>query len=335
MTSRCVAPRSKIAPGERCTHPARAGSEWCGLHVKAGLRFVAPPSAPAAAAALFGRLTPEVAASRIHRVWNHWIARRAGPLLRFREESNNPYDFYSSDPVEEIPLRYFISYVDSDRKGYIMDSRSVASLFEHAAKSSTGGDPTNPFNRAAFPPTFLRRMARHGHTTTQEALKPLTPAQAFTLEVNDAFRHFEDLGYYTDPTWFLSLSRAQLQQLYMELADIWFHRAMLSSADRSRIVPVERALPVPVSTVLIMTHKALQHTVIKACRLLVSSAVARSDRQLGVMYVLGAMALVSQGAAFAYPWLVEMFSPGVTRLVVNPVSGEQSIQVSHAMVLGY
>lgn len=295
-------------------------------------------SAAAAASALtvaVGRLTPEDAAQRIRRVWSRWLARRAGPLLRFREESNNPFDFYSSDPVDEIPLRYFISYVDSDRKGYIMDSRSVTSLFEHAAKAGATGNPTNPFNRAPFPPHFLHRMARHGHTATQETLKALTPAQAYTLEVTDTFRYFEDLGYYTDPAWFLSLSRAQLQQLYMELADIWYHRAMLSSSDRGRIVPGERALPVPVSTVLIMTHKALQHTAIKACRLLVSSAAARSDRQLGVMYVLGSLALVSSGAAFAYPWLVEMFSPGVTRLVVNPLTGEQSIQVSHAMVLGY
>ena len=331
MIVRCVAPRSKTAPGERCSHPARTGSEWCGLHAKAGLRFVAPAVPTATATA-----TPTCVAAvlRIRRAWNNWIARRAGPLLRFREESNNPYDFYSSDPVDEIPVRYFISYVDSDRKGYCMDSRSVASLFEHSAKSGAGA-PTNPFNRAAFPAHFLRRMSRHGHTATQETLKALTPAQAFTLEVTDTFRHFEDLGYYTDPAWFMSLNRTQLQQLYMELADIWFHRAMLSSADRTRIVPTERALPVPVSTVLIMTHKALQNTTIKACRLLVSSAVARSDRQLGVMYVLGSLALVSQSAAFAYPWLVEMFSPGVTRLVVNPLSGEQSIQVSHAMVLGY
>jgi len=342
MIGRCVAPRSKVSPGERCTHPARTGSEWCGLHIKAGARFVTTPSvsvsvstAPVPAPAhISSRLAPEVAAQRIRRVWDRWIARRAGPLLRFREESNNPYDFYSSDPVNEIPLRYFISYVDSDRKGYGMDSRSVGSLFAHATKAGAG-DPTNPFNRASFPAHFLRRMTRHGETATQETLKALTPAQAFTLEVTDTFRHFEDLGYYTDPEWFLALNRIQLQQLYMELADIWYHRAMLTSSDRSRIVPVERALPVPVNTVLIMTHKALQHTAIKACRLLVSSAVARSDRQLGVMYVLGSLALVSSSAAFAYPWLVEMFSPGVTRLAVNPLSGEQSIQVSHAMVLGY
>jgi hypothetical protein len=121
----------------------------------------------------------------------------------------------------------------------------------------------------------------------------------------------------------------------MELADIWYHRAMLSHDDRMRIVPGERALPVPVSTVVVMTQKALQHTVIKSCRLLVSSAAARSDKQLGVMYVLGALSLVSPTAAFAYPWLLEMFSPGVTRIFVNPLTGEQQLRISHAAVMGY
>jgi len=340
MNLQCVAPKSKTCPGERCPRPTRGGTEWCGLHAKAGLRFVTPgvpsPAVGGGASTEAGGLTPEVAAERIRRVWNRWLARRAGPLLRFREESNNPYDFYSSDPVEEIPLRYFISYVDSDRKGYVMDSRSVTSLLEYTSKSDAGAaTATNPFNRALFPPLFLRRLTRHGHTVTQETLKPVTPEQAFQLEVTDTFRCFEDLGYYTDPGWFMALNRFQLQQLYMELADIWYHRAMLSSSDRMRIVPVERALPVPVTTVLIMTHKALQRTVIKACFLLVASAAARSDRQLGAMYVLGALSLVSPGAGFAYSWLVEMFSPGVTRILTNPVTGAQSVQVSHPMVLSY
>jgi hypothetical protein len=303
--------------------------------MKAGLRFVAPAPAPISSPITLvppdteaGTPRPEIAAAaRIRRVWFRWIARRAGPLLHNRAESNNPFDFYSSDPVAEIPLRYFISFVDTDRKGYSFDSRSVTSLLAH--------QDTNPFNRAPLPPYFLRRLARHGSVVKQEALQPVTAAQAYSLEVTDTFRHFEDLGYYTDPGWFLALNRIGLQRLYMELADIWYHRAMLTRDDRARIVPSGQGLPVPVSTVIVMTQKALEHTVIRACRLLVSSAVARSDKQLGVMYVLGSLSLVSPDAAFAYPWLVDMFAPGVTRIHTHPVTGAQSIHLSHAAVMGY
>jgi len=78
-----------------------------------------------------------------------------------------------------------------------------------------------------------------------------------------------------------------------------------------------------------MNQKALRHNVLNTCKLLTSAAVARSDRQLGIMYMLGALSIISPGAAVAYPWLVEMFSPGVTRIV-----GSELI-ILHTSVLAY
>lgn len=328
VRSQCVAPRSKSAPSERCPHSAKTGTEWCGLHVRGGKRFEAALAASSTEPADPG----EVAAQRIHRVWQRWIARRAGPLLPFKEESNNPADFFSGDPVQEIPLRYFISFVDADRKGYIMDTRSVEALFAHNTA------PTNPFNRAAFPASFLRRLRLHqsaAKTATAVAAPALTQEQLLALEITDTFRHLEDIGYYTDPTWFQELHRFNLQRFYIELADIWYHRALLSHTDRQRIVPTGPGLPLPVRTVLVMSQKALQHTIIRACKTLITSASARADRQLGAMYVLGALTLVSRGAATAYPWLLETFSPGATRLYQSLETGEIQLRISHPAVLEY
>lgn len=276
-------------------------------------------------------------ASLLHPIWRRWLARRAGPLLHFREESNNPFDFFSADPVEEIPLRDFISFVDAG-KGYCMDIKSAVSLLEHAVKS--GETPVNPFNRAPLPAVFKSRVARHGKTAHWESLaasaaaggagSASAAASTESLAITDTFRAMEDLGYYTDPEWFMDLSRLQLQRMYLELADIWYHRAGLSGADRTRIVPLPaNPFSVPVSTVLIMQQRALRPVLLQTCRLLVSSAAARGDRQTGVMYVLGVLAMVSAGASAAYPWLIEMLSPGVTRIVGN------TIQVLHPGVLVY
>ena len=263
-------------------------------------------------------------------IWRRWFARRAGPLLRFREESNNPFDFFSADPVEEIPLCDFVSFVDGG-KGYCMDIKSAVSLLEHAAKS--GEVAVNPFNRAPLPAVFKIRIARHGKTAHWESLavaaKGSTVA-ADNLSVTDTFRAMEDLGYYTDPDWFTDLSRLQLQRMYLELTDIWYHRAGLSSADRTRIVPLPaNPFSVPVATVMVMQQRALRPVLLQTCRLLVSSAAVRGDKQTGVMYVLGVLAMVSAGASTAYPWLVEMLSPGVSRIVGN------TIQLLHPGVLAY
>jgi len=321
MTHRCASIRGKQYKNEQCTAPSGKDSIWCGRHKTSQVRYVPPDpndhkdTVPPKDKSL--TLTPESCrrlGTLVYKAWASWIARRCGPLLHARAESNNPYDFFSSDPVEEIPMRDFISFVDAG-KGYIMDIKSANSLIDHA--TSAGEAPLNPFNRAALPDLFLRRLKRHHGAKTWTAPTPISPEQAHQLAVTDTFRAMEDLGYYTDPSWYTALTRVQLQQLYIELADIWMHRANLGAEDRKRIVPsiAGRPFSFPVPTVLVMAQKALQPAVLNTCRLLVSSAAARSDRQLGVMYVLGALSIISPSAGAAFPWLVDMFTPGATRIV--------------------
>ena len=273
-------------------------------------------------------MTAKDAAVKIHRVWSRWLARRAGPLLWFREESNNPDDFFSADPVKSIPLANIVSFV-ADRKGYIMDIQSAISLIEHATTAKEV--PLNPFNRAPLPTLFLKRIAMRTKTKKAWAvLQPMSEAQKLVLTTTDVFRLIEDLGYYTDPSWFVELTRMQLQRFYIELADIWFHRAALTPQDRHRIVPGARGpFGVPVSTAIIMQQKALRPLLLKTCRDMVSAAANRADCQLGVMYVLGSLSIISEGAGTAYPWLVDMFSPGITRIVGN------DLVVLHPSVMAY
>ena len=331
MKSFCVSIRSKGHPGEKCSHKALAGKEWCGTHAKqaAPVRFVMTAAAAAVEKIVhIASAEDKVAAVQvIQKVWNRWLARRAGPLLKFRDESNNPYDFYSSDPVTSIKIRNFVSFVDK-AKGYCMDIQSAVSLLDHATKSKE--TPLNPFNREPLPATFLRRIRLHGHTALWTGLTAITEVQQIQLAVTDAFRLIEDLGYYTDPDWFLSLSGIELLRLYIELADIWYHRAGLSHEDRIRIVPGPRKpFPVRVQVAYTLDEVALRKLVLETCRLLVSTAAARSDKQLGVIYVLGALSMLNSAAGAANPMFMEMFSPGVCRIVGN------TIQLLHPSALNY
>jgi hypothetical protein len=326
----CVSIRKKGFPGEQCSYKAIAGSEWCGRHQSNQIRFLpdiiemTEDRVPTPIAAVEKQ---EAASRLIRRAWARWLAKRAGPLLRAKAESNNPFDFFSSDPIEEIPLRYFISFIDpGTSKGYCMDTRSVTALLQHAAASKE--EPLNPFNRAALPDLFRARLKRHKIVDVWAPLVATTEEQRVSMAANDVFRAIEDLGYYTNPAWFLELSRQGLQRFYIELADIWFHRAGLQSADRARIAPI-KPFPVPITTALVMQQRALRPLLLETCRLLVSGAAAKSDKQLGVMYCMGALSIVSAEAAAANPWIYEMFSPGVTQM-----NGPQ-ILVAHPAVLHY
>lgn len=329
--------RGKQYPHERCASRPIAGTDWCGKHKATQVRFLTPILIESKENEI-QLLSPRslrsedpvdimMAANTIRRSWQLWQSRKAGPLLHFKEESNNPFDFFSSDPIAEIPRRDFVSFVDAG-KGYIMDIKSVSSLLDHAKKNNEL--PLNPFNRSPLTAVFLRRLARRkkDKIVLWSGLEATSDSQKVALATTDLFRALEDLGNYTDPAWFSDLSRFQLQQLYIELADIWYHRATLSAADRARIVPV-RVFRLPVTTVLVMPTKGLRPLLLETCTLLVSSAAAKSDRQLGGMYVLGSLAIIHEPVSVAFPWLVEMFSPGATRII-----GGQ-LRVSHPSVLAY
>jgi hypothetical protein len=334
MTTQCQSIRSKAAPGDQCPNRAGEGGEWCGKHRKTQTRWLSQAKVDEIVHAVDATridLTLEDAAQRIFTTWRRYLAAKAGPLLWFRNESNNPADFFSSDPVTEIPLRDVVSFVDGG-KGYIMDIKSAVSLVDHAVKD--GQPPLNPFNRAPLPALFLRRVAaRQKETTTWAPLDPTTPEQAIALTTTDAFRAIEDLGYYTAPHWFLDLRRIELQRLYIEMADIWFHRVGLTIADHHRISPPNAAFrPFESSVRDVMTHSQTQmrRILLNTFRALTTQAPARGDRQTGVLYVLGALSLVSAGAKAAYPWMWEMFAPGVARIV-----GGMQIVVAHPAVLNY
>jgi hypothetical protein len=78
-----------------------------------------------------------------------------------------------------------------------------------------------------------------------------------------------------------------------------------------------------------MQPKALKPLLIDVCRSLVTTAGVRSDKQLGAMYILGALSIVCPATGVGYPWLTEMFSPGVTRITGG------AVQILHPGVLAY
>ena len=364
MNQQCISIRAKDNPGERCPCKALTGTIWCGRHDKqkkqvrfepeaetevptlvplplsllretadatATVTAVADATTFVDATAVAVATTFVVAAKRIQQCWRQWLARRCGPLLWFRHESNNPYDFFSTEPVADIPIADFVSFVEEkDGKGYAMDVKSLNTLLDHA--KTNGEIPKNPYNRAPLPAHLMRRLLHHS-IQSWDCLEGVTPEQTLTLAVTDTYRAIEDLGYYTDPTWYLELNQVALQRYYVELADIWFHRANLNAADRRRIIPTATPrIPfrVPIVGICDVPYDDLREQVLDTCKTLVTAAAARADRQLGAMYVLGALTLVSRSARTAFPWLHEMFAPGVTAFV-----SPNTIRVSHNAVLSY
>ena len=123
----------------------------------------------------------------------------------------------------------------------------------------------------------------------------------------------DELNYYTNPSWFINLNVDELRCFYVELYDVWHHRAELTPEMRNIIIPAPaRPFKYPVREVVAQrSQELLRKLNLDTIRMFVSAAADRSDRTLGAMYTVTALTLVCRECAETYPWLYESAAPGI------------------------
>lgn len=302
--SRCIAPKSQKSKNEQCSHKALIGSKWCGYHNKKKLVFEK------------GKETDDttIAVRKIQQLWRRWLALRAGPLLHFRSESNNTSDFFTADDVTEIPLSYFISFVD-DGKGYCMDVRSIQQLFAFSKEKSI--EAINPFNRKPFPHSLHVRLGKWR--------KEMVDVKPMEVSITDLFCCIDDLGFYSDPEWFQQLGEIQIKRLFFELAYYW---GTMTTTMQRALCPSRKLFQVSSQnqneneTSII---SQIRRILLKDGWSLITEAVDEEERKLGAMIFLGTLTLVSNAARNGIPWIYEQFSPGITSVKVNTQTGEAEL----------
>jgi len=184
---------------------------------------------------------------KIQRLWRHFMLHKyntaRGPALLKRNICVNETDFFSMESIKNIPLKQFISYEDSSEKRiYGFDILSLFNLYSKGGKLS----PSNPYNRNPFPKavkTNINNILRYGIyfgdkiDVKIDNSDEISPEKQLDLRVTSLFQDIDDLGNYTNPNWFNSLSRGELIRYLRELADIWTYRAQLSLDARREICP--------------------------------------------------------------------------------------------------
>lgn len=316
----CKNIRSRRHPDQRCTNPATIG-DYCGVHNKHPRPFsIQKPDTPKNEIISLP-INTTLSAKKI----KGWLRRRA--LLKKRrrqgyafispEISNNTTDFFSMEDISTIPKSMVFSFIDADSKVYSFDVRSISMLLE---QKSEDGEYKNPYTRQAISAdnlkrafSFIRWCRKKGIDTRWKPIEPSTPDQVFQLKVTDLFQKIDELSYYTNANWFISIGVNSLRRFYVELYDIWYHRAGLTNEMRNTIIP-SPARPFRFSIREIIGLKnieLLRKINLDMIRMFVTAAPDKSERGLGAMYVLTALTLVSKECAVSYPWLFESAMPGV------------------------
>jgi len=300
----CASIKSKKNHLERCRNLAKEQKEFCGLHLKAGIRWV-----------------PSVAqTSHISKIQSWYRQKMIYRNIHFhgigfynRSACVNSEDFFSTEALKDISNNSFYSFRDvSENLLYAFDIRSLHMLSQ---KSSEKNEATkNPYTRSVIPSSIIQkahrligwRRARKMELSWVPTVA-ITPEQGWRMKVVEIFVMMEELQYGADPEWFIALTLSGQKRFYLNLLDIWQHRAGLSQADRERIVPSPQQLfHWGITRVTaIQQLSTIRTTNSYIMKKMITSATDRSDKVLGAMYILTALTQVSPEAAEAFPWLFE------------------------------
>ena len=132
--------------------------------------------------------------------------------------------------------------------------------------------------------------------------------QPLTDRITALFMEIDQLGNYTNSSWFNNLSHIQYAQLYRCFYDIWNYRGQLSQQVKIDICPFHS----PFDGIFPHTvwHIDLSTTTMKTACLIVFENLVYSGtniefRKIGTLLALTGITLISQAAREALPWLYE------------------------------
>ena len=227
-----------------------------------------------------------------------------------KEMCNNQTDFYSLTDINDIPDKFFFSYRDIDNFVYAFDIRSFKKLIEN------GGQ--NPYNRRNIPEKAIVMMEKRLELMKRHKISiaddddgiELTEQQKLNMAVITVFQKIDDLNTAaggTDMDWFLNLPITHLKIFYKELEDIWNYRAELTPTMKSRIVPNNNIFKKSVNDIYhIHDINKIRYFLLEEIDKLVSSGLTEADKNLGALWVLTTLTMVSPDCAIALPWLIQI-----------------------------
>ena len=123
------------------------------------------------------------------------------------------------------------------------------------------------------------------------------------------FTEIDQLGHYTQSSWFTNLERREYLRYFRCIHDIWVFRAQLSSDIKHKICPLWDPfifLTTNTSINLVeMTKEQLANLCLSVMEDIVYTGIDHEFKVLGAFHVLVALTIVSLPARGNMPWLYE------------------------------
>jgi len=236
------------------------------------------------------------------------IENHQGPCINEREFINNKEDFYTFQPINEIPKEYLFTYKNNDFI-YGFDIRSFKKLIDKNCE--------NPYTREKIPQEVIFRtnnrlsQLKKLNININYEEENISPEQEYKNKVLDIFQKIDHLNVIASGTkieWFLNLSFSKLKYLYRVLEDIWNYRAELTFMQKCQIVPFNNIFKYNINNILNMSFdrkRELENIILDEMNKLISSSHEIIHKSTGCYYILIAFTEVCPDIAKEMPWLIQ------------------------------
>ena len=311
----------------------------------------------------------------IQRVFRGYIVRQSfklrGPGLKDRTKCVNDTDFITMEPLIEIEVENFYSYIDSKKFIY---GFNILSLIQMNEKRSHNENIINPYNREKMDneiisniitlfkltsiiyPEFKdanmkhnpRSNTRNNYARTRtryysrnsnnnapnnthnsnyinqsnqllpiteyvETLNEILEMRTTPLNnrIQNLFIKIDQLGNYTQSSWFTNLTLRQCIVLYREFYDLWNFRGQITRELKLQICPYFGVFEGVFSRNIHaneLTLEQIQTACVTVFENVVFAGINEEHKKIGAFHALSALTLVSTDARNALPWLYESVS---------------------------
>ena len=271
----------------------------------------------------------------IQRIFRGYMARLWIKLKKGTSKSCvNEMDFYTMEPIDEIPFYYYIHYTEeTSNTSYTFNIMSLCSMISKSGKFE------NPYTRenmkkscgpllakiirltlVLFPQHEIVGELKEVYATDKITVDTLAPVirpaiQNLDRRITELFIAIDTLGHYTQREWFMNLSNAQICTLVMRINTLW---ATTTNEVRQNISPGLSPFSVQNTGVTRMTlDRTLEENraiTIKIGESLVYKGTNNEYKIMGVMFFLTGLTTVSYPARIQMPWLYDNYNFLVARI---------------------
>ena len=135
---------------------------------------------------------------------------------------------------------------------------------------------------------------------------PIEVSKPLSERIRNIFIEIDNLGNYTDSTWFTSLDRRGYIRFFRILKDIWIFRGQIPTHIKIKIAPLwDPFLMQTLDDINDYSLEDLQNLCLSVIEDLVYTGVDVEYKTLGALHVLSVLTIVNYSAREAMPWLYE------------------------------